>query len=141
MGHVADAEGDGVGVKGTVGDGQLFGVAGDPVEPAQPAGIKGPVAADIEHFLVDVADRNRPAAPVEKAEGDIAGAAADVQQAHVGLRIELIDKGPLPQPVDAEAHQVIHQVVAFGNAVEDVAHQRRLLRCLYRPETEMGCFR
>ena len=37
------------------------------------------------------------------------------------------DHRGLPQPMDAAAHQVVHQIVAAGDALEHAAHQRRLL--------------
>ena len=42
-------------------------------------------------------------------------------------RIQPGHQGVFPQPVQAARHQVVHQVVAVGDPVEDVVDQRLLL--------------
>src|SRR3546814_5969108 len=61
--------------------------------------------------------------PFEDPERDVAGSAADVEDRRAGTRIERIDEYRLPEPVDAETHQVVHQVVARRDAVEDPPDQ------------------
>ncbi len=61
------------------------------------------------------------------AEGDIAGAAADIEEALAGPRVQPVDHRPFPQAMDAARHQVVHQVIAAGDRGKP-AHQFGLLR-------------
>ena len=45
---------------------------------------------------------------------------------------------PLPEAMDAERHQVVHQVVAFGDAVEDAPDQGPLVRRPDAAAAELG---
>ena len=132
-GDVADAEGDGRRVEAVVGEGQRFGVAASPVEAGEEAAVDGAVAADLEHRRIGVAHRDPPRgqvrprrprpAPLERAERDIAGAARDVEQILSGAQGQPLDQPRFPEPVNAPRHEVVHQVVALRNAIEDVAHE------------------
>jgi hypothetical protein len=66
---------------------------------------------------------------VEHAEGDVARAACNVEDAPAGLGgagrvaagVERADKVVFPQAVDAEGHEVVHGVVRGGDGAEDCA--------------------
>src|SRR5262249_45572729 len=80
--YVADAEGDGVAVEGAVGKGELLRIALDEGDAVVEMALLSTVAADREHVGIDVAD-GRPktfAGRLRGAEGDIAGAAGNIQQ-------------------------------------------------------------
>ncbi len=101
------------------------------------------VAADLEHIGIDVADGGAEARArrLGGAEGDVAGAAGDIEQRErrVALRrIERRDHDVLPDPVQARRHQVVHQVVARRHAVKHVVHQRLLVAQGHVPEAKMG---
>ena len=103
----------------------------------------GAVAADVEHIGVDVADGGAEACACRlgRAEGDVAGAAGDVEQRkrRIALRrVERIDHDVLPDPVQARRHQIVHQVVTGRHAVKYVVHQRLLVPQGHVPEAEMG---
>jgi hypothetical protein len=72
------------------------------------------------------------------AQGNIAGAAGDIEQTLARTRLQRGHHLALPPAVDTGAHQIVHQVVAPGNAVEDRAHQRRLLVPRHPAEAEIG---
>ena len=91
-----------------------------------------------DHVGVDVADRDLAAAALQKAKGDIAGAAGDIQQMLIRPRGQPIEGGVLPQPVDPAAHQVVHQVIAAGDRGEHLAHQAGLVGAGDIAETKMG---
>ena len=65
--------------------------------------------------------------PIEHPERDVAGAAGDVQEPHAGPRRQPVDQRRLPQPMDARAHQVVHQVVAVGDPREQLTDQAGLV--------------
>lgn len=125
VGHVADAEGDGVDVERVGLELQLLGVALGPGEEIAGLGQQPPGAllADLEHGRVDVADRDGRALAVVvlgrqqtlcDAEGDVARAAGHVQALERPDRVQLVDERVFPQAMHATAHKVVHDVVAVG---------------------------
>ena len=69
-----------------------------------------------------------PSRGLDDAEGDVAGAAGDVEHRPAGAsrRVEPGDHRVLPEPVQAARHQVVHQVVAAGDLVEHLVDERLL---------------
>ncbi|GIX61361.1 SET domain-containing protein [Babesia caballi] len=82
--------------------------------------------------------------PFEEAERDVSGAPCEIQDLHHGIAFvappfegggcdavvdfaqggeRLLDEGVLPQPVDAQAHEVVHEVVPGGDVREDRADE------------------
>src|SRR6185437_10815936 len=129
MRHIAQPEGDGVGVDAGVADGQALGITAYPFDAGEVTAIDGAVAAAAQHALGEIAhDGARAAAgTIEEALRDVAGPAGDVEQKLPGTRAEPVDELRLPQAMDAAAHEIVHEVVAVGDAVEDLPHQMRLL--------------
>ena len=142
--HVADAERDGHGVEGAVGERQRLGVALDErhdiVEPA----LGGARAADLEHGVVDVGDGDagRVIAGVHHPERDVAGAAGHIEQRERTVsgarRVHRRHQHVLPGAMQAGRHQVVHQVVAAGDRMEHVVDQRLLVAKRHVTEAEMG---
>src|SRR3546814_7448431 len=91
----------------------------DLVRPVEQTAVRRPVPSDGEHLGIDVGNQNLAAGaadgmrlyPFEDPERDVAGSAADVEDRRAGTRIERIDEYRLPEPVDAETHQVVHQEI------------------------------
>ena len=80
-----------------------------------------------QHVAIDVDNRHfsqRPAG-FRHAKGDIASAPRDVdmRERPVQRRPDLGDERVLPRPVQAERHQVVHQIISTGDAPEHVVHQ------------------
>ena len=130
--HVADAERDGHRIETAVGERQRFGIAFGKGDRLAEVTRFGALAADREHVGIDVAHR-RPrllAAGRDGAHRHVAGAAGDVEQRERPRfgRIERGDQRVLPGPMQAERHQIVHQVVARRDAVEHVVDQRLLVR-------------
>ena len=109
--RVAQAEGDRQQVDAGVGEGQGFGLAGDPAQRRRAA-----LAALVHHRQARVADEDLAAFPGDQPR-HVAGAAGQVDgdAAHVGATP---GERPLPQPMDAEAHEVVHEVVAWRHGRE-----------------------
>ena len=123
-GDVPDAEGDRVGVEARVREGQRHRVADDPVEPRRrrsAASARRRPRLSMSSVMSRTVAWPSPLDAPQEAEGDVAGAAGDVEQRHAGPRRQPVEHRVLPQPVDAEAHRVVHQVVARG----DRARRRR----------------
>ena len=81
------------------------------------------------------------ASDLGRAEGDIAGAAGDVDQRKRRIALRRVQRryhNVLPDPVQARRHQVVHQVVTGGYAVKYVVHQRLLVSQGHVPEAKMG---
>ena len=91
---------------------------------------------DFEHCRAEIESGDFRAAPRE-GEGDVAGAAAQIQRALAGLNGGEFDDAAFPAPVQAEALQVVEQIVTprdggekvvdlrgalFAGSVKDVAH-------------------
>ena len=129
VGDVAQAEGNGHGVKMAVRKRQRFGVQAHVAQVADEAAVGKAVAADAEHFRVDVAEHDLAfmADAIREQGGDVASAAGKVEHAGAALDATGRDEMPLPQTVDAERHQVVHQVVFAGNRREHAADQLLLL--------------
>ncbi len=134
-GDVAQAEGDGHRVLAHVGEGQGLGVGHGPAD-IEAAPVERPVAPGHGHVLVDIDDDGLRALR-GGGGGNVPGAAGDVQERHAGARPQRADQRRLPEPVDAETHQVVHQVVAGRHAVEHPAHKPGLVPPRHVPKAEI----
>ena len=104
--HVADAEGDRHGVEAAIRQRQRFGVAFDECHDIVEPALGGARAADLEHVAVDVGDGDARAgvAGLGDAEGDVAGAAGDVEQREWPLSpLRRIDSGRPARPSRRDA--------------------------------------
>ena len=141
--HVADAEGDGDAIEAAVGIGQFFGVALLEGDREIVAALVSPLAADAKHVGIDVADGDahvRPAG-LHHAEGDVAGAAGEIEQGEVPVALRRIDRGDqrvLPGAMQPARHQVVHQVVAARNRMEHVVDHALLVGQGHGAFAEMG---
>ena len=100
--------------------------------------LQRPVARHCQHGGVDVGQQHRPAATFQPAEADVAGAAGQVQQPVLRARVQRGEEDVLPGTVDAQRHQVVHQVVARRHAVEHRAHHAGFLVPRDLAEAEIG---
>ena len=120
---IAQAEGDGDGIEAAIRKRQRFGVQLRIVQVAHKSTIQQTVAAAVQHRGIDVAEHDaaRRADARQQQGGDVAGAAGQVQHmvthAHAAGRRE----PAFPQPVHAERHQVVHQVVLARHRSEHPA--------------------
>ena len=129
VGHVAQAEGDRQVVEGAVGERQRLGIDLQPLEAADATAIVHAPAAGFEHGPVDVGDEHLAAGldPSPDEVRDIARAPGEIQHRLAGPQAAAGHEVALPQPVDADRHQVVHQVVAIRHRREHAADQLRLL--------------
>ncbi len=140
MGDVADAEGDGIGVHAGIRERQGLGIAAHPFD-VRFASLAGAHHAFGQHVGIDVADGDLSLAAahareLRDAESDVAGAAGHIQHLPAGPRVQPFDHGVLPQPVDARAHQIVHEVVFARDRGKDLAHQGFLLGFRHLAEAE-----
>ncbi|MNV08124.1 hypothetical protein D3C71_985830 [compost metagenome] len=140
VGHVAQAEGDGHQVEAGIGERQRLGIALHVLQALDQAPVHQAVAADREHAGVDVAQDHLALLThaLLDQRGDVAGATGQVQHAVARLHLRGGYVVALPRPVDAQAHQVVHQVVAARDRGEHFAHQLLLVLRSDIAEAEMG---
>ena len=80
--HVADAEGDGGGVKGFIGKRQRLGIGLDEFGLPAKSALFRALPPDRQHVGVDVGDGGAHAGPArfDHAEGNVAGAAREIEK-------------------------------------------------------------
>ena len=121
---------------------QRLGIAGcepdDAIEPAFPR----PFLPDGKHVGADVADRYAGVGPARlgDAEGDVAGAAGDIDDsiAAAAGRIEHRHHRVLPEAMEPAGHEIVHQVVAARDPLEDLVDHALLVGEIDGPKAEMG---
>src|SRR5581483_4864916 len=135
--HVAQAEADGDAVEIAGREGQAFGVALH--RGRQHAAIEQAIAPALQHLAVDVRRPDlalRRHAPRER-RGEIAAARSDVKHALAGTRARAGDGECLPVAMQAERHEVVHHVVAFGDPIEHLGDAVGFLRFADLAKTEV----
>ena len=117
-------------------------VADHPVERAGEAAASARRRALGQHLRGQVDDGGvaAPLHPAQEAEGDVAGAAGHVDQPHARPGRQPVEQRVLPQPVHAEAHRVVHQVVLRRDRGEDAAAPARPSRPRARSRSRNGCW-
>ena len=81
---------------------------------------------NFQHLRAEIEAGGFRAAPGE-GEGDVAGAAAEVERAVADLNLRQCHDAALPQPVQAEALEVVQEIVTAGDAGEEVVNLRGAL--------------
>ena len=81
---------------------------------------------NFEHLRAEIEAGDFRAAPRE-GEGDVAGAAAQIERAIAGLNGGQFDHAAFPAPVQPEALQVVEQIVAPGDGGKKVVDLGRAL--------------
>ena len=124
---IPEAESDGVGIELHLREGEILGIAADPVEAGEQPLIDRTVAADLQHRRGEIADRHGCAGlPLQDAESDIAGATRHIEAVPVGPRVQPVQHRRFPQAMDAAGHQIVHQIVFARDRGKDALHQTRL---------------
>jgi len=113
VGEVAQAPGDGDGVEGSGGEGEMKAVAHEEVAGLFRAGL-------LEHGQAEVgADGGSGVSLVPlQGEEDIAAARGEIEDAGGLLRGDSADEPTSPVEVEASAHDVVHEVVARSDAAK-----------------------
>ena len=143
MGDVADAEGDRIGVEGAIGEGQRLGIAlrrcvmrsrerrARRTRPRATSSISGLMS---QRTAVAFSPEARG-----EADGDVAGAAGDIEQPERRAAARRLDHGDevvLPQPMQAAGHEIVHEVVAAGDGREDAVDEALALAFGHVAEAE-----
>lgn len=119
VGQVAESVGNGDAVEGIIYEGEFQGVSGDPGDGLGWAG--GSLLGVVQHGEAKV-DGDGGGAGFLEAQGDIAGSGTDIEGEVLGLRCGLLDELVFPVAVEAEALDVVDEVVSFGDGSEEGAH-------------------
>ena len=120
-----------------LGNRQRLGIRHQKTKVADQAAIDRAVTADLQHREVDIREDRRPPATAQPAEADVTRAACQIEQPPARPGIEQACEDLLPGPVDAERHQVVHEVVARRHALEHGPHHGFLLRARHSAESEV----
>lgn len=83
-------------------------------------------------------DRDHERAALRHAARDVAGSGRQIDDRFAGPRRGGRGKGVLPEPVDAEAHQIVHEIVARRDVLEDAADQPTPLGGVHRARAELA---
>ncbi len=142
VGDITDAERDDVSVDAGVRQGQLHGIAHRPRNLVLIFVRLGRLVApghDHGFVIVDDADLGvtgfkatghaaRLGGPGQLGQTarNIAGTTGHVDDDFARLRIEARAGGVLPHAVDADGHDIVHQVVVGGDVLEDIVDHRHL---------------
>src|SRR5699024_4868111 len=118
--HVAQAEGDDGGVEGVLREGQPLRVRPD-------EGHGRAAAAALAHHPQGEISGGHPRAGAGDRGGRGAGAGGEVEHLVPGCDLERLDHEAAPHPHLPHRGDVVHQVVALGDAVE---HRRDVVRLL-----------
>ena len=79
-------------------------------------------------------------AEIGRVEGGVGEGAVDVESRQAGPGGDQLHCKALPEPVQAERHEVVHHVVARRHRVEHLAHAPRLVGERHLAEAEIGGF-
>src|SRR5699024_8736341 len=117
VGDVTQAEADGDAVETVVGKRQLFGVRQGEIDIGRDAAIAQAAAAACQHAGVDVRERHVAVAAdiAGKGGGQIPGAAGQIEHVLARAYGGQLVREVFPRPVDAQRHEIVHQVVAIGD--------------------------
>jgi hypothetical protein len=80
---------------------------------------------------------------VRQGEGDVAGAATEIEDAGAGLNLGEADDLAFPTAMQAEALEIIDQIVASGNGGKQIVHLggplfAGLVKCIAHPVSLTG---
>src|SRR6516164_6398149 len=143
-GNVPQAKGDGVQISALVGYRKALCIGADPFDPRQDPLVESTGASDFEHSLARVADDDTldrgyllGSEARESAQSDVASAPCDIEKNLTGTRLQPSDHLRLPTTVKPTANQVVHQVVAWRDAVEQGAYEKVLLSFRHTARAEV----
>ena len=128
VGDVSDTEGDGDDVDRVIGHGQAHGVGGEEaggVLDAVGEGVVLPIG-DLEHGVGEVGAEGVASAGAAEGEGEVTGAAGDVEDDIVGLDVAEADGGASPGLIAPEGVDAVVEVVVFGDGGEHFLDAPRL---------------
>lgn len=109
-GHVAESEGDGDGIEGGVGEGELEGVSDQELREA--FGL-----CDAEHGLAEIgSDDGGARAGALEGEGEVAAAGGQVKDAGGVSGRDDLGGAFAPEDVESQAQEMVGEVVALGDS-------------------------
>ena len=140
VGQVPDAEPHHRGVEGAGGEGGPLRVSLDIEDSASLGGVRRFVSSRLHHRPVDVIQDDPPgrADPFRGKDREVARPAADVEDRFALLQLQKLDGRSLPEIMDPEAQQGVHQVVSFRHRVEVASYEGALFAGGDPAESEIG---
>src|SRR3989338_4744314 len=141
MRNVSYSEADGCAVKGIVIKTYLLCVALHITDVFQKAPVNTFIPAVFQHFHIYIVNNNSAvfADSLCHEHGDISSSSAYIYCRVAWFEACFFRHKPLPEPVRAKAHEVIHQIVFIGNRGEYLLHPVFLFRRRDYLVAEMCC--
>ncbi len=138
MRDVAQTEGHSHAIKVIIGKWQPLGVGLQILDMSHHPLVDQPLTSLPQHGGIDVGEDDLAPLPypLRKLFGKIAGAASEIQHPLTRLDAAHLDGKAFPQTVNAERHDIVHQVVLTRHRAEHAGDPRRLFgdRHLLKPE-------
>lgn len=140
-GHVPDAKADRVRVKRIGIKRQRHGITNHPVKAVGQLFCFSPFAPFNQHWFCQIQNRCvTVTCAFKESERDITGSSGHVQQSLARARREPIHHCVFPQPMDAAAHDVVHDVIARSHGGKHALNPARFFMFGNVFKSEMGGF-
>ena len=141
--NIAKTETDTNAVEGMVWERELFGVGLYVLDIGDDAIVDETLPPSLEHGGVDVPEHHEPgiADPAGHQARQIASAPGQIQYPLSTIYIAQQDRGPFPESMQPQRHEIIHEVVFVDHGVEYVGYPSGLFFQGDLPKAEMGFLR
>jgi len=144
-GDIPQPEPDRVKIDAAVRHRKSLGIGTHPLDPVENPLVDGAGASDREHCFADITNDRATASGIffrnearHGAQCDIAGTTGDIEETLPCARLQQSEHLRFPSTVDTGAHQIVHQIVARRDTLEESTHKRRLLALRHAAEPEIG---
>ncbi len=129
VGHIAQTKRNGDEIKTLIRERQGLGVDLRVLQATYKTAIRQAITTNAQHFTIDVAQYHRTAVAnaILQQGGDVTRATRQIKHTITAFHTTGADEIALPEPMDAKAHEVIHQVVIARDRAENLTDQLLLL--------------
>ena len=139
-GDVSQAKGDCDTVETGIGERQVFGIDLCNRQVAGNTRVDQSSATLLKHCMIDIGENHlaRFANLLRKLAGQITRTAREIEDSMARFYAGLVDREALPYAVQTAGHQVVHDVVARRDRVENVFYKPRFFGYRYGLVAEVG---
>ena len=140
MRHIAQAKRDRDNIEIIAGERDFLAIALH--RQGHQAFVDHAVTPNTKHGAIDVGEYHLAGRADAFGEGQrqISGTAGNIQHAITRTCAALLDGKSLPDSMQSERHEVVHDVITLGDGMENLRDLARFFRFFDRLEAEMGSF-